>query len=100
MKAFFPIAVVLSLSGCHLEKHPSQFNLLMQFQSAVNQTEGMELEQRNTITNWIADGTRILIVNPKKWEGQARLEWPKVRSMCGPYDSLSEWVSKIDKELQ
>jgi hypothetical protein len=76
---------------------------LIAFQGAVSERYlegGMELEHFNFISVWLANGIRILQVNQTQWEGQARLEWPKVRSLCGPYDSLTGWVNKTEALLQ
>jgi hypothetical protein len=94
--------LVLVYYGCALEQHKQlpQLNTLIQFNAAVLDTPGMEDEQRQIIVTWIADGIRVLIVQPKQWEGQARLNWPKVRSMCGPYDNLLVYAAQIDRLLQ
>lgn len=76
---------------------------LIQFHGAVaEQYEqgGMELEHYNVVNQWIASELRILTTNSKQWEGQARLDWPKVRSICAPFELLNPWTRKINELLQ
>lgn len=76
---------------------------LIQFHGAVAaqyDAGGMELEHYNLINKWIGDEIRILTTNSKQFEGQARLKWPVVRSICAAFDSLAPWTHKIDEMLQ
>jgi hypothetical protein len=76
---------------------------LIQFHGAVAdqfQAGGMELEHFLTVTSWIGDELRVLQTNPRQWEGQARLDWPRVKSICVPFESLEPWTRRLDGLLQ
>lgn len=103
------LALALLLSGCstatsRARVHPSDIVVeLVQFHGAVAeqyQQGGMELEHFLVVTAWIGDEIRILQTNPRQWEGQARLDWPRVRSIITPFEHLAPWAAKIDGLLQ
>ena len=77
--------------------------LLVQFHGAVADQMalgGIELEHYLVVQSWIADEVRVLTTNPTQWEGQMRLGWPRVRSICVPFESLEPWVQRIDRWVQ
>lgn len=76
---------------------------LVQFHGAVAEQfdqGGMELEHYNLVQRWIASEIRVLQANPRQWEGQARLDWPRVKAICVPFESLNPWTHTIDRLLQ
>jgi hypothetical protein len=76
---------------------------LIQFHGAVSAqmaAGGMELEHFLTVTEWIGDELRVLQTNPRQWEGQARLDWRRVKSICVPFDALEPWTRRLDTLLQ
>jgi hypothetical protein len=103
------VLVVLLLVGCASVTSRSRLKpndvvvQLIQFHGAVAEQYdlgGMELEHYNVVNQWIASELRILTTNAKQWEGQARLDWPKVRSICAPFELLAPWTRKINELLQ
>jgi hypothetical protein len=76
---------------------------LIQFHGAVSEqyaAGGMELEHFLVVTQWIGDELRVLQTQPKQWEGQARLRWPVVKSICVPFEALEPWTRRLDGLLQ
>ena len=55
----------------------------------------MELEHYLQVNAWIGSGIRVLRANPAQWEGQARLKWPLIQSICTPYESLQPHIAKL-----
>lgn len=94
------LALLLLIGGCTVQIKPNPILIdLIQFQTALNnqyESGGMDIETFNIIQIWIGDGIRILTVNPKQWEGQARLKWHTIQSLCGPYDELNRIANKIN----
>jgi hypothetical protein len=68
--------------------------------AAQYQQGGMELEHFLVVTQWIGDELRVLQTQPKQWEGQARLDWPRVRSIVVPFEALGPAVARIDQLVQ
>lgn len=93
------LASFLFITSCTINTKPSPILLdLIQFQTALSEqyeSGGMDIETFNIIQIWIGDGIRILTTNPKQWEGQARLKWHTILSLCGPYDELNRIANKI-----
>lgn len=82
-------------------------NTVVEFSGWVNDQYlegGMESETLAYINSWISMVLRVTTSpqgkSAKQWEGQARLDWIKIRSLCGPYDKLNASVIKIDRLLQ
>ena len=76
---------------------------LIQFHGAVSAqmaAGGMELEHYLAVTQWIGDGLRVLHTKPQQWEGQARLDWPRIRSIVVPFENLQAWGVRIDRLVQ
>jgi hypothetical protein len=76
---------------------------LVQFHGAVAaqfQQGGMETEHFLEVTAWIGDALRVVQTNPSQWEGQARLRWPRVRSIVVPFEQLAPWGPRLDRVLQ
>jgi len=76
---------------------------LVQFHGAVADqyaAGGMELEHFLVVTSWIGDLVRVLLARPEQWEGQARLDWPRVRSIIVPFETLAPWGLRLDRWLQ
>jgi len=103
------VVLALVLSGCatatsRARIQPSDIVVeLVQFHGAVAeqyQAGGMELEHFLVVTAWIGNELRVLQTNPPQWEGQARLDWPRVRSIITPFEHLAPWATKIDGLLQ
>jgi len=99
------IVLVFLVSSCVAKPQivPTVQFTLLQFHGALSnqyQVGGMDIDTFNTINDWIVNEIRVTTHNPKQWEGQARLEWNKIRSLCGPYDSLNEWVEKMNRLIQ
>lgn len=87
------------------EFHPqTAYQILVQFNSAVLDqfiNGGMDPEHLSIIVHWVAMNDSILTGSqPELFEAKARETWPVVRSICGPYDSLQPFVSKLDFLLQ
>jgi len=76
---------------------------LVQFHGAVAdqyQVGGLELEHFLEVTAWIGDTLRVVQTQPRQWEGQARLRWPRVRSIVVPFEALAPWAQRIDALVQ
>jgi len=108
MKIVVLVLAVL-LSGCatatsRARVQPSDVVVeLVQFHGAVAeqyQQGGMELEHYNVVVAWIGNELRVLQSNPQQWEGQARLQWPRVRSIIVPFEALAPWGPRLDALLQ
>lgn len=77
------------------------FEPLLAFHDALLQTRGMELEQVAVITRWIAAGVKTVRGDtPERWEEVARENWPQVRSLIGPYETLEPFAAVFDRLLQ
>jgi len=103
------LVLALVLSGCasatsRARVHPRDIVVeLVQFHGAVAeqyQAGGMELEHFLEVTAWIGNEVRVLQTNPQQWEGQARLQWPRVRSIIVPFEHLAHWGPRLDALLQ
>lgn len=102
--------LVIPLPGCAtVTPPPPQIQprdvvaLLVQFHGAVADqfdAGGLELEHYTDVVRWIGDEIRVLQTNPTHWEGQARLGWPRVRSICVTFEPLAPWTQRIDTLLQ
>jgi len=82
---------------------PDLMTTLIEFHGAVAaqyEAGGMELEHYNVVNTWIGDEVRVLTTNPTHWEGQARLGWPRVRSICLPFESLVDVTHRVEAFLQ
>ena len=76
---------------------------LIQLHGAVSQQYidgGMELEHFLQVNAWIGDELRIIQNNPKQWEGQARLNYLRIRSILVPYENLVPILTKLDGMIQ
>lgn len=104
MKRMLILSLLLSSCAPQPRLKPDDvFVLLIQLHGAVStqyEAGGMELEHFNTVNKWIGDEIRVLANNSKQWEGQARLDWPRVKSICVPYENLNLITNKIDRLLQ
>lgn len=76
---------------------------LIAFQTAVAvqfENGGMDVETFTLIAKWTGGGLRVLRDTPAEWEAFARTDWPKVRSLIGPYEQLESWRAVFDSILQ
>lgn len=61
---------------------------------------GMEQEQFLDLTAWIGTVLRVVQTNPQQWEGQARLKYPRVRSIVASFEALAPWGPRLDRLVQ
>jgi hypothetical protein len=100
------VGVLCWASGCATVPRVTSVDIvaaLVQFHGAVAAQYaegGMELEHFVAVTQWIGDEIRVVQANPRQWEGQARLDWPRVRSMVVPFERLGSAVQRLDALLQ
>lgn len=101
--------MALGLAGCSTATSRAQLKpsdvvtQLVRFHGDVAdqfQAGGMELEHFLIVMSWIGDEIRVLQTNPKQWEGQARLDWRRVRNICVPFERLEPAVKRIDALMQ
>jgi len=109
MKILIVALALFLLSGCASATSRAQLQPddvvaeLVQFHGAVAdrfQQGGMELEHFLAVTAWIGDTLRVVQTRPQQWEGQARLAWPRVRSIVAPFEALAPWGPRLDRWLQ
>jgi hypothetical protein len=74
---------------------------LLGFHAAVLAQPHLERDDAARIVAWIAHGVEVLnSPHPDQWEAEARVGWPLVRSLLGPYDGLQVWARLFDELLQ